>query len=438
VSTTASGLVERRRLLLPSRAVVGTAGLVGAVGVVGVAVLAATSGGLALVPASKYGFPDWLAGPLPSPGWQLDGTGVGWLLIALTACWVALLWAGDSLPRRATITAIVVANVLVFLGPPLLSADVFGYVAFARIGAVHHANPYVHGLADVSPDPVRPFARWHNATSPYGALFTLGSYATAPLGVAGALWAFKLFALASSLGLAAVTWRLAESRGLSPASAVAFVALNPLTILFAVGGAHNDLVATALGLLGLGLATRGRAAAGAATIVGAVFIKASGALMLPFAVLAARPRRAALLAAVAAGIAGLVLSVAFLGTHALGFTSALDAQQRLTATHSIPNEVGVLLGFGGLTAGIRIAAGVVLAAAVVLALRATWRGADPFTAAGWVTFAVLVTTAWLVPWYAVWLLPLAALSRDRSLRIATIAVTVAIVAAHVPAIGGVV
>src|SRR2546422_963892 len=36
-------------------------------------------------------------------------------------------------------------------------------------------------------------------------------------------------------------------------------------------------------------------------------------------------------------------------------------------------------------------------------------------AAGWSTLALLVASAWLVPWYAVWLVPLAALSESRRL-----------------------
>ena len=39
--------------------------------------------------------------------------------------------------------------------------------------------------------------------------------------------------------------------------------------------------------------------------------------------------------------------------------------------------------------------------------------------AGWATFALLIASAWLVPWYALWLLPLAALAADRRLELAT-------------------
>ncbi len=61
-----------------------------------------------------------------------------------------------------------------------------------------------------------------------------------------------------------------------------------------------------------------------------------------------------------------------------------------------------------------------------------WRGADWITAAGWTTFALLVTTTWLWPWYIVWLLPLAALADDRRLRVATLLLAAFLFATRVP------
>jgi hypothetical protein len=49
------------------------------------------------------------------------------------------------------------------------------------------------------------------------------------------------------------------------------------------------------------------------------------------------------------------------------------------------------------------------------------------TGAGWATLALLVTTAWLLPWYGAWLMPLAALSRSWLLRLAAVGFTVALV-----------
>jgi hypothetical protein len=54
----------------------------------------------------------------------------------------------------------------------------------------------------------------------------------------------------------------------------------------------------------------------------------------------------------------------------------------------------------------------------------TWRAPNGssywVTALGWATLGLLVASAWLVPWYAIWLLPLAALSGSRPLLIASL------------------
>ena len=42
------------------------------------------------------------------------------------------------------------------------------------------------------------------------------------------------------------------------------------------------------------------------------------------------------------------------------------------------------------------------------------------------------STAWLLPWYAIWALPLAAVSRNRRLRAATLVVCAYAVLIHLP------
>jgi hypothetical protein len=46
-------------------------------------------------------------------------------------------------------------------------------------------------------------------------------------------------------------------------------------------------------------------------------------------------------------------------------------------------------------------------------------------------FALLVTSAWLLPWYVAWLLPLAAIAGDRRLRVAALALAAYIVVTRV-------
>ncbi len=53
------------------------------------------------------------------------------------------------------------------------------------MGALHGLDPYTHFPAQAPADPVFAFLGWPFQHSPYGPLFTLASYATAPLGLAG-------------------------------------------------------------------------------------------------------------------------------------------------------------------------------------------------------------------------------------------------------------
>ena len=61
----------------------------------------------------------------------------------------------------------------------------------------------------------------------------------------------------------------------------------------------------------------------------------------------------------------------------------------------------------------------VLLVAVIVSMTVwTWRTRRWLTASGWVTLALIVTLSWTLPWYIAWLLPFAALSRSRVLRVA--------------------
>ena len=89
----------------------------------------------------------------------------------------------------------------------------FGYLGYARLGALHGLDPYSHVPAEAPGDAVFPFVGWPFKHSPYGPLFTLGSYALAPLGLAGGLWALKALAAAASLGAIALVGYAAHALG---------------------------------------------------------------------------------------------------------------------------------------------------------------------------------------------------------------------------------
>jgi len=66
---------------------------------------------------------------------------------------------------------------------------------------------------------------------------------------------------------------------------------------------------------------------------------------------------------------------------------------------------------------VRVLFAAILACALLASLRAVWvRRERWLDALGWATIALLVCTAWLLPWYGVWAVVPAALSNDRRLR----------------------
>jgi hypothetical protein len=389
------------------------------------------------VPARVGGWPGWLAGPYEGLDVGISTNGFQTLMLIICASYLLVLTLARRLPMRIIAASIVLAHVILLLGPPLISADVFGYLDFARLGALHGLDPYTHVAADAPTDPSFLYVGWYFEHSPYGPLFTLASYAVAPLGVAAALWALKTTAVAASLAGIALIARAAGRLGVSRRSAAVFVGLNPVLLVMAVGGAHNDtLVMMLLGaalLLTAGANPRVRAACGA--LAAGVGIKVTAGLALPFLILGARGRREQLRAArstVLWLLALALLGVIGFGVHAFGFLNAVSEQQQMVASHSIPAETARLVGLSGTPQWWRRLFLIAFALVLLFALVRTARGADWRVATGWTTLALLLSTAWLLPWYVIWALPLAAVSGNRRLRVATLILSAYAVLVHLP------
>src|ERR1700733_2193113 len=414
----------------PTRVVqaLGALGLVGVLTTVFLISAGAAATPTEYVPGRTGGWPTWLAGPLHGVGTNLRGGTFQTLMLIMCASYALVLVGARWLPMRALVGTIVAANVVLLLGPPLISQDVFGYLAFARLGALHGLDPYTHVPAEAPTDPVFRFIGWPFQNSPYGPLFTLLSYAVTPLGLAGGLWAFKSLAIASSLGALALIARAAERLGRSVRWAVAFAGLNPVMLVLAEGGAHNDTLlflalAAAISLTAASAGSTPRLRAGASALVAGVGIKLTAGLALPFLILSppnARERVRVALGAGAAVLALAVVAVIGFGLHALGFLGAIGEQQQLVATHSIPAETARLVGLSGTPGWWRelFIAGFLVV--LILQLCRTARGADWRVAAGWSTLALLASTAWVLPWYAILALTLAAVSGNRRLCAATL------------------
>jgi hypothetical protein len=446
------------RLSLPRvRIVVGpSAGRIALASIV-VGVLAvvafATAGPSVLVPRSDQVFPPWEAGPLHAlfgglPNNQLTlAYGLSVLLLLLGVAYGVVLAATKALSTRAIVVTVVAIHVLLLLSPPLQLTDVFNYIGYARLGALHHLNPYTHVIGAEAHDPIFRLATWHNLHSPYGPLFTAATYLL-PIGsLSVSYWLLKTITVLGSLAFLALLWRCARHLGRDPRLVLVLVALNPIYIIYAVGGFHNDFfmlvpstaaIALLIAPVAEGADTRWRDLGAGAVVMLAVAVKFTAVLLLPFLLLAVPGGRRRLRILAGAALGAIPLAALSLAVFGLALPNLQDQSTLLTA-FSIPNVVGLGLGVGGGTPLLLRVADAAVVVCVVLLLTAGFRRpgrqGEWISRAGWATLALIASLAWLMPWYLIWLAPLAALGASRALRRALLALTAFLVVTFIPATG---
>ena len=142
------------------------------------------------------------------------------------------------------------------------AAAVVGRVQLHLLWADRRAarpRPLSRHARDHPPRPRLRLRRLAPHPSIYGPLFTLGSYPIGLLSVSAALWSFK--ALAASRASRSPGWcgSSPKSSAIRGAAAAAVFGLNPIVLIWAVGGAHNDLLMLAVMFAG-SPADRSRAA----------------------------------------------------------------------------------------------------------------------------------------------------------------------------------
>jgi hypothetical protein len=463
-----------------------------------------------LTPTTHAGyFPRWMAGPLGGllSGFTDNGTMLKYLftgaLVVMYLAYMLTIKRAAALPASWVVAAIVAVHVIFLLAPPMALTDLFNYVNYGRMEVVHGLNPYTTPpVLEPHDDPSYMLSNWHELLSPYGPLFTLLTFVVVPLGVAGSFWALKGILMVTSLMVILLVWKCARLLGREPRAAIALVGLNPIVLVWGLGGDHNDFLMVFFIMLGFYLLLRahatgvageesaagesaaaigadrtsappaGRVAGLAGTVsagregiaawmgelrstpprslllpfsgleVGAgtalmtaAAIKASAAILFPAAlVILLRAPRALVQVLVGMVLAGVLLGAASLLAFGLHVPD-LSTQSSLVTSESIPNLIGLAVGAGGESMGMRFALSVVLVAIVLMCAVLAWRRRDAITASGWAGVALLVTLSWVLPWYVLWVLPFAALSRSRRLRVTSLVLGAYLIVAWAPASG---
>jgi hypothetical protein len=373
---------------------------------------------------------------VPRHGGLLEGDAQwAWLYLGGEVLGFAAYVGGLLLLRRAgarlvPVVVVAVAIQLAPLGAPLLiSSDAWTYWDYARIAAVHDANPYEQVPRDFPDDPAfrHMGGAWRDSTSVYGPLFTLGSE---PVAVASgssasaAAWLFKTTAALAVLGAAALATLLARRRSL----AAALVGWNPLLALHFAGGGHNDAWMAVCMLGALYLGARGRRETAGGAWAAALLVKWVAAILVPLRMLEARARggRFGYLGLAAAALAVAAVASAQFGWHWLGAFGPLarnaDRETQFAIPHrlkeaGVPHDVAIAL----------LAAA--FAAAYIWLAREAWKGrARLGLAAG----LFLCATPYLVPWYVVWALPLTAAEDDPPAQWLAVALSAYLLRQRVP------
>ncbi len=366
-----------------------------------------------------------------------DRLDVGWLIVVglavmagLLAAFAVLLleaWRG-RVGVWAVVGAAAAAIAITTAGPLLLSRDVFSYAAYGRIVALHGANPYVVAPSRFASDPftVAASPQWVGVPSLYGPVFTLLSagIARAWSGSPGAtIAAFKVLAGLCALGAVGL---LASWPSERQAFAAAAVGLNPVVVVHAVGGGHNDALLALLLVLAAAVALRPNAPNGMIVTV----LLAMATLVKVFAVVPLliwvwslvrvgpardRVRVAASHVGVAAVIAVAASAPFVAGTKTLHWIATTSSVEGWASGPRLVARAARAVGLG--SAGARgVDAAFIVAFAVVL-WRILRRAVPDHATKDWAAALLLLALAlpYLVPWYAAWFLPLLVLVVDGSL-----------------------
>jgi hypothetical protein len=335
--------------------------------------------------------------------WHHFGSLFAWLLIGACAfasiAYVRCIARPPSLRATAALCALACACALAF--PVVFSSDVYAYAGYGDM-LLHHLNPYAHARVTVR-SPLMDAVVWQWGNPPpacaYGPVFLLlaqGAALLQSISASAPLWALRICtcaALVACAPLAAAASGANRPRGLR---AAAVLSLNPVAIWSAAEG-HNDALAIALALAAVAAALRQR------TWTCAILLALGGAFKAPAVLAAAAIARKNAAAAVCGLLAAAMLSLPLIAAALYTVAPAARYSPQFSPQYAFAQVF---------PAGVSIGLTIVLA--LVVALAGRLRGAH-------LAFALWMCIPNPYPWYGVWLLAVAALTRNPRARNALVA-----------------
>jgi hypothetical protein len=328
------------------------------------------------------------------------------LILAGLSAWILLIalgWTRGTLPIRAVVVAIAITMGLAVATPSYQSKDVFSYAMYGRIVAEHHHSPYDTYPMHFEGDPMRRHvsAVWQRTPDIYGPAFTVIMAALAPLIGQSTFLARFLYQLIAIAAVGALLWLLWK-RTRNP-TVIAFVGLHPLVAVSVVNGGHPDALIALAFLIAFMLALERRVVLCGLALAFGVAINFSvvvGAVALgAWALRRWTKGEVITLGAITLGVGA--VPYLFLA----GWLQNAHEHQQLISRQSIWNPIAGWLTSSSVTMNtIRsvmpnsttLVAGALLVAVLVRQTRLR----TPELAIAAAITVLLVTSPWVMPWYA--------------------------------------
>jgi alpha-1,6-mannosyltransferase len=331
---------------------------------------------------------------------------------AMVACWLALLVVVHSgaLGRLGVAVVAAVWAIPIAVATPLLSFDVYSYLAYGKLMATGH-DPYADGPAALGPG-----SSWAghvdpqvlHLKAPYGPagllVGRLGALTGSP---EGGVVLLTVIAAASIVGIAVIIDRMCQPEDRTVALALWLT--SPMVLLHLLGGVHlDDLMALLVALACLSAQHR-RWVLAAVAIGVCTAVKVPAAAALPAVVLVDLPSahgpavRSVVVRSLGAAAGYLVPAAAVGDPSGLLRTVTSPTGNHTLAAPSV--LVGKLLGGSHLANAATATVGVLAAIALILWLvRTADRRPAPVTIGGSL-LAIVIGAPVVYPWYLAWGLP---------------------------------
>ena len=363
-------------------------------------------------------------GPLAPYGPRPAGTtyAYSWLVVAAFVPYAAAVWATrHGVAPTVALVGIAVLHGLLVPAPLTQSQDLYMYLFYGKMWAVHGANPYVAIPAAFALDPWFPWVRWPNQPTVYGPIWTLLTSIPARLSPDSLMTAFFLAkAMVLAFGLACVAGVVAacRARGLDPGAGLVLGAWNPVILIALPLGGHADVAVVAALLWAVVADARDRPLLTAALLAGGALVKpyAGIALVVYLVALARRGRGLLPATAVAGGLAVASFAPFWAGWDTFQGMAEIAGRASSSLTGEIQRVLEGMVGAAPAAWTVRAIGLAVVAWIVVAGARRSGFAEDPWPTASAAFLAYVLVAPWFLYWHQAGPLALAAVAASPTVR----------------------